>query len=34
MVGFGPKGAPALWLAEGAPNGPVHVAFVARLATR
>ena len=30
MVGFGPKGAPALWLAEGAPNGPVHVAFVAK----
>jgi catechol 2,3-dioxygenase-like lactoylglutathione lyase family enzyme len=29
-VAFGPKGAPALWLAEGAPNGPMHVAFVAK----
>jgi catechol 2,3-dioxygenase-like lactoylglutathione lyase family enzyme len=30
MAGFGPKGAPALWLAQGEPNGPVHVAFVAK----
>ena len=29
-VAFGPKGAPALWLTEGVPNGPVHVAFVAK----
>ena len=30
IVCFGPKGAPALCLAEGAPNGPVHIAFVAK----
>ena len=29
-VGFGPKGAPALWLAEAAATGPVHIAFVAK----
>lgn len=30
MVGFGPKGAPALWLSKGDPTGPVHLAFVAK----
>ena len=30
MVGFGPKDAPALWLAKGETNGPVHVAFAAK----
>jgi catechol 2,3-dioxygenase-like lactoylglutathione lyase family enzyme len=32
MLGFGPKDAPALWLAKtkGEPNGPVHLAFVAK----
>src|SRR5580700_10309767 len=30
IVGFGPKGAPALALAEGEPNGPVHVGVVAK----
>ncbi|HYK65154.1 MAG TPA: VOC family protein [Patescibacteria group bacterium] len=30
MLGFGPKGAPALWLAQGDRNGPVHVAFTAK----
>src|SRR5271170_7076734 len=30
LVGFGPKGAPALWLSKGNPNGPVHVAFAAK----
>ena len=29
MIGFGPKGAPALWLNQGESGGPVHVAFVA-----
>ena len=29
LVGFGPKGAPALWLHEGEPGGPLHIAFVA-----
>lgn len=28
-TGFGPKGAPALWLAAGAGKGAVHVAFAA-----
>ena len=26
-VGFGPKGAPALWLSEGTPHSAAHVAF-------
>jgi catechol 2,3-dioxygenase-like lactoylglutathione lyase family enzyme len=32
MLGFGPKDAPALWLAKakGETNGPVHLAFVAK----
>jgi hypothetical protein len=30
LIGFGPKGKPALWLREGTPRAPVHVAFVAR----
>ena len=30
VLGFGPKGAPALWLAEGESRGPVHIAFVAK----
>jgi catechol 2,3-dioxygenase-like lactoylglutathione lyase family enzyme len=30
VLGFGPKGAPALWLAEGASGGPVHIAFAAK----
>ena len=29
-TGFGPKGAPALWLGEGAPSKNVHIAFVAK----
>jgi catechol 2,3-dioxygenase-like lactoylglutathione lyase family enzyme len=29
MVGFGPKGAPALWLSKGESGGSVHIAFVA-----
>jgi len=29
-VGFGPKGAPALWLGEGEPRGAVHIAFAAK----
>jgi len=29
-VGFGPKGTPQLWLAEGKPHSIVHVAFDAR----
>ena len=29
-VGFGPKGAPALWLGEGEPRGSVHIAFAAK----
>jgi catechol 2,3-dioxygenase-like lactoylglutathione lyase family enzyme len=27
VVGFGPKGAPALWLADGESRGTVHIAF-------
>jgi catechol 2,3-dioxygenase-like lactoylglutathione lyase family enzyme len=30
MLGFGPKDAPALWLAKGDTTGPVHIAFVAK----
>ena len=30
MLGFGPKDAPALWLAKGETNGPVHIAFSAK----
>jgi catechol 2,3-dioxygenase-like lactoylglutathione lyase family enzyme len=30
VIGFGPKGAPALWLAEGESRGPVHIAFTAK----
>jgi len=30
MLGFGPKDAPALWLAKGETNGPVHIAFTAK----
>src|SRR5260370_15007019 len=30
VLGFGPKGAPALWLAQGEANGPVHIAFAAK----
>jgi catechol 2,3-dioxygenase-like lactoylglutathione lyase family enzyme len=30
LVGFGPKGAPALWLGVGESRGPVHIAFVAK----
>ena len=30
LVGFGPKGAPALFLGEGESHGPVHIAFVAK----
>ena len=30
VVGFGPKDAPGLWLAQGASAGPVHVAFAAK----
>ena len=30
MIGFGPKGAPALWFSQGEGNGPVHVAFEAK----
>ncbi len=29
-TGFGPKGAPALWLGEGAPSKNVHIAFAAK----
>ena len=29
-VGFGPKGAPALWLGEGDSRGSVHIAFAAK----
>ena len=29
-LAFGPKDAPALWLGKGEPNGPVHIAFVAK----
>jgi len=29
-VGFGPKGAPALWLGEGESRGSVHIAFAAK----
>lgn len=30
LIGFGPKGAPALWLAEGPSSGPAHIAFEAK----
>jgi catechol 2,3-dioxygenase-like lactoylglutathione lyase family enzyme len=30
VIGFGPKGAPALWLGKGESRGPVHIAFVAK----
>src|SRR5258708_22801866 len=30
MLGFGPKDAPALWLAKGETNGSVHIAFTAK----
>ena len=30
VIGFGPKGAPAFWLREGKPGGPVHIAFAAK----
>lgn len=30
LVGFGPKGGPALWLREGEPRAPVHIAFAAK----
>ena len=30
VTGFGPKGAPAFWLAEGESRGPVHIAFAAK----
>jgi catechol 2,3-dioxygenase-like lactoylglutathione lyase family enzyme len=30
MLGFGPKGSPALWLSEGEAHGPVHIAFTAK----
>jgi hypothetical protein len=30
VIGFGPKGAPALWLGKGDSRGPVHIAFVAK----
>jgi catechol 2,3-dioxygenase-like lactoylglutathione lyase family enzyme len=30
LVGFGPKGSPALWLREGEAGGPLHIAFVAQ----
>ena len=30
LIGFGPKGAPALWLGEGESRGPVHIAFAAK----
>ena len=29
VLGFGPKDAPALWLAKGESAGPVHIAFAA-----
>jgi predicted lactoylglutathione lyase len=29
-VGFGPKGAVGLWIAEGTPQSSVHIAFVSR----
>jgi catechol 2,3-dioxygenase-like lactoylglutathione lyase family enzyme len=29
-AGYGPNGAPALWLAQSEPGGPVHIAFVAK----
>src|ERR1051325_7469455 len=29
-VGFGPKGKPRLWLAEGKPHSSIHVAFESR----
>ena len=29
-VGFGPPGAPALWLAEGTPTASLHLALVAK----
>jgi catechol 2,3-dioxygenase-like lactoylglutathione lyase family enzyme len=30
VLGFGPKDAPGLWMAEGDPRGTVHVAFTAK----
>ena len=30
VLGFGPKDAPALWLAEGESRGPLHIAFAAK----
>ena len=30
LIGFGPKGAPDLWLGEGESRGPVHIAFAAK----
>jgi catechol 2,3-dioxygenase-like lactoylglutathione lyase family enzyme len=30
LIGFGLKGAPALWLGEGESRGPVHIAFAAK----
>ena len=30
VLGFGPKGAPALWLSAGESHGPVHIAFAAK----
>jgi len=30
LIGFGLKGAPALWLGEGESRGPVHIAFTAK----
>jgi catechol 2,3-dioxygenase-like lactoylglutathione lyase family enzyme len=30
VIGFGPKGAPALWLGQGESRGPVHIAFAAK----
>lgn len=30
LIGFGPKGAPALWLRQGQPGSPLHIAFVAK----
>ncbi|HVN63404.1 MAG TPA: VOC family protein [Candidatus Binataceae bacterium] len=30
VIGFGPKGAIALWLRQGNAGGPVHIAFAAK----
>ncbi len=30
LIGFGPKGAPALWLGEGESRGPVHIPFATK----